>query len=91
MKNPLTKAEWQSVRESVEGGTGFICHAIDSRIFPERAEMGRAYIHRLLNGYETYVGWLEAHHKDALKRMGDTELRQGRLQWLDHLIAEAEE
>jgi hypothetical protein len=45
-------------------------------------------IERQLGGEYTYIGWLITFHPRVRWRMTDDDFRQGRLQWIDYMIAQ---
>ena len=74
-------------RQIASGFDHYICIALEN-------VGGREYQHRvmnLLNGLDTYEGWMYHYHKKLWERMDRHDFRQGRLQWLAHLIKEENE
>lgn len=93
-----TSTVWKLVRERIASEECvFICHGLDRLLLEGRITVDRHRgledeIERLLEGAHTYVGWVHKHHRKIWEETSgnrDEFARQGRLAWLDHLIAEA--
>lgn len=78
--NALIKARSLIASEAKQ----YICHAL-------QATGGKQYtkrIEKLLVPSFSYCGWLAFNHPEVYTRMTEQDFRQGRLQWMDYLIAQ---
>ena len=84
------KAALKRIRPLIESGREcFICTALF------KTGNGR-FIHRIteqltgLNGSRcpTYDSWLYQYHRETYIKMTDADVVEGRLQWIDHMIAQ---
>lgn len=48
------------------------------------------WVHVMLRGDATYSGWIYTHYPRKATKMDFVQYREGRLQWLDWMIAECE-
>jgi hypothetical protein len=70
----------------------WICHAIDHATENEKqAKDLKRWIMKCLKDNLTYEGWLIDNHMKVYKTMSGDDFRQGRIQWLDWMIAQCEE
>jgi hypothetical protein len=69
-----------------------ICHAIrDTHCGSSKQKIRlRKWVMNMMDGSFTYEGWLNRHHTEVYQIMSEAHYRQGRLQWLDWMIAECE-
>ena len=75
------------------GKETYICYALENvhgnaGSTQKRTSVHMGLISELLQDRVTYEGWLAAYHYDAYKAMRVTPgaFRQGRLQWIDHML-----
>lgn len=69
-----------------DGSYTYICYALFK-------VSGGKYAYRImgqLDGCDTYISWMERFHPSIWNTMAYDDFRDGRLQWIDHLISEEE-
>lgn len=91
------------VRKLIENGDYYyyICYAIDhlehmGKINPSVARRLKGHVMSQLDGCTSYDSWIRVHHgrlfvvaHNALGTLGlEAKFREGRLAWIDHMIAE---
>lgn len=63
----------------------YVCYALEASGLPRRKKAERLVV-ALLDGAVTYEEWMARNHPRKYWAMSWNHFREGRIQWLDHLI-----
>lgn len=98
MKSSVILKEARKLIE--DGNESYICHTISRVIFgrywfelddTSRSHPLKTWISRQLGNFNTYESWLRYNHRQIYSPMSPKDIREGRSQWLDHMISVCEQ
>lgn len=93
MANQLKDSEvLRKAKNKIVRGTSYICWAIDNvndASYEQRFALKR-WISKMLDGYSSYESWLCGKEYSSYANMLSKDIRNGRIQWLNWMIAYCE-